>query len=171
MKKCIIGILVLTMLLCGCASYLEDGVMLLEEGKYEEAIKEFESQIEKEKQLDEAYRGIAIANYELGNYEEVVGNFEKALEYEAEATLAMYHLMASACMKCEDYENAMKYYDLVLGMEDCTEEIKKEILFNKISIHEMNADWESAKEAVNTYLEIYPDDESVIKEAEFLQTR
>ncbi len=171
MKKGIIGILILTMLLCGCANYLEDGVLLLESNDYEGAIEAFESQIEKEKQLDEAYRGIAIANYELGNYDRVVENFEKALENEAQATVAMYHLMASSCMKCEDYENAIKYYDLVLGMEDCTDEIKKEILFNKISIYEGWADWEAAKEAVNTYLESYPDDERVIKEAEFLRTR
>ena len=171
MKKSIIGIMILTMLLCGCASHLEDGVLLLEDGQYEEAIEKFELQIEKEKQLDEAYRGIAIANYELGNYEEVVGNFEKALEYEAEETLAMYHLMASACMKIEDYENAIKYYDVILGMEDCTDEIRKEILFNKISIYETWTDWEAAKEAVDTYLEFYPDDETVLKEAEFLKTR
>lgn len=171
MRKSIIGIMILTMLLCGCSSHLEDGVLLLEEGKYEEAITSFEAQIEKEKQLDEAYRGIAIANYELGNYEVVVENFEKALENEAKETVAMYHLMASACMECEDFENAIKYYDKVLAMEDCTDEIKKEILFNKISIYEGWADWESAKEAVNTYLELYPDDERVIKEAEFLQTR
>ena len=171
MKKIIASIMILAMLLTGCASYLEDGVLLLEEEKYEEAIVEFEKQIEKEKQLDEAYRGIAIANYELGNYDKVVENFEKALENEAQATVAMYHLMASSCMKCEDYENAIKYYDLVLGMEGCTDEIKKEILFNKISIYEGWADWEAAKEAVNTYLESYPDDESVIREAEFLSTR
>lgn len=171
MKKGIIGILILTMLLCGCSSKLEDGVLLLEDGQYEEAIETFEAQIEKEKQLDEAYRGIAIANYELGNYEEAVVNFEKALENEAKETAAMYHLMASACMKYEDYENAMKYYDMVLGMEDCTDEVKKEILFNKIVIYEKSADWESAKEAVDTYLESYPDDERVIKEAEFLKTR
>lgn len=171
MKKGIIGILVLTMLLCGCSSKLEDGVLLLEDGQYEAAIEAFEAQIEKEKQLDEAYRGIAIANYELGNYEEVIINFEKALENEAKETTAMYHLMASSYMKLNDTENALKYYDLVLGMEDCTDEVKKEILFNKIAIFEERADWESAKEAVNTYLESYPDDERVIKEAEFLQTR
>ncbi len=171
MKKGIIGIIILTMLLCGCTNYLEDGVLLLESNDYEGAIEAFESQIEKEKQLDEAYRGIAIANYELGNYEEVITNFEKALENEAKETVAMYHLMASSYMKLDDTENALKYYDLVLGMEDCTDEIKKEILFNKIAIYEENADWESAKEAVNTYLEFYPDDERVIKEAEFLKTR
>lgn len=171
MKKMIAAIMILAMLLTGCSSYLEDGVLLLEEEKYEEAIVEFEKQIEKEKQLDEAYRGIAIANYELGNYDKVVENFEKALENDAKETVAMYHLMASACMKCEDFENAMKYYDLVLSMEDCTEEIKKEILFNKISIYEGRADWEAAKEAVNTYLASYPNDERAIKEAEFLSTR
>ena len=171
MKKGIIGILVLMMLLCGCTAYLEDGAALLEEGKYEEAIAAFEAQVGEEKNLGEAYRGIAIANYELENYEEVVENFEKALENEAKETTAMYHLMASSYMQLEDYENAMKYYDLVLGMEDCTEEVKKEILFNKIAIYEKEADWDAAKEAVNTYLELYPNDERVMKEAEFLESR
>lgn len=171
MKKRIVLVMVLTMLLCGCTNYLEDGVLLLEDNKFEEAIEAFEGQIEKEKQLDEAYRGIAIANYELGNYEEVITNFEKALEHEAKETTAMFHLMASSYMKLNDTENALKYYDLVLEMEDCTDEVKKEILFNKIAIYEESADWEAAKDAVDAYLQLYPDDDRAIKEAEFLKTR
>ena len=170
-KKLLAGLLVVTMLLGGCGSNIRDGVAYLEEGKYEEAIAAFEAQVTEEKQLDEAYRGIAIANFELENYKECVAYFEKALENEAEQTASMYYLMATSCMQYEDYENAVKNYDLVLGMEDCSEEMKKEVLFSRVVAYEKMLDWDSAREAVNEYLQLYPDDEQAAKEAGFLETR
>ena len=74
MKKIIASIMILAMLLTGCASYLEDGVLLLEEEKYEEAIVEFEKQIEKENE-DWCDR-LAIEYWQLTNR---IGKLEKAL--------------------------------------------------------------------------------------------
>ena len=79
--------------------------------------------------------------------------------------------MATSYMQMEDYENAVAHYDLVLGMEDCTEEMKQEALFNRVVAFEKMSDWDSAREAVQTYLQIYPEDERAIKESDFLKTR
>ena len=170
-KKLLAAILAGAMLLSGCGSNIREGVTCLEEGKYEEAIEAFEVQIEEGKQVGEAYRGIAIANFELGNHEECVAYFEKALEQEVEQTASMYKLMATACIQYEDYENAIEYYESLLETDDCTEEMKKEALFNCVVMYEKLLDWESAREAVNAFLQLYPDDEKAIKEAEFLETR
>ena len=170
-KRLLAGVLVVTMLLGGCGSNIRDGVACLEEGKYEEALNSFQAEIDEEKNLGEANRGMAIAYFELGSYQEAVYYFEEALANEAEETASMYKLMATACIQYEDYENAIAYYDLVLGMDDCTEELKKEALFNRVVMYEKLLDWDSAREAVKAFLEVYPDDEQAIKESQFLETR
>ena len=43
--------------------------------------------------------------------------------------------------------------------------------YNEIICLEKTADWEMAKEKMSEYQAAYPEDESVAKEAEFLQTR
>lgn len=170
-RKGILGLVILMLLLSGCASNIREGVSLLEDGKYEEAIDAFQADVDKEKNLDEAYRGIALAYYELGSYMEAVDYFSMALENEAEETASIYHLMGTSCMQYGDYENAISNYDKALKMEDCTDEMKKEMMFNKIAAYENMADWESALDAVSEYLKVYPDDERALKEAEFLETR
>ena len=170
-KKGIISLVIILVLLSGCASNVRKGITLLEDGKYEEAICIFQEEIDDKKNLDEANRGIGIAYFEQGNYTEAKASFEEALERGAEETASIYHLLGTCSMKSEDYISAVKYYDKALKLEDCTEEMKKEMLFNKIAAYEKSADWESAKEAVSKYLEVYPDDEKAIKEAEFLKTR
>lgn len=43
--------------------------------------------------------------------------------------------------------------------------------FNAVVCYEKALDWANAKEKAAEYLEDYPDDEEMIREAEFLQTR
>ncbi|MBQ8804623.1 MAG: tetratricopeptide repeat protein [Tyzzerella sp.] len=170
-RKGFIGLIILMVLLSGCASNIREGVSLLEEGKYEDAVAKFQEDIDKEKNLDEAYRGMGIAYYEQESYAEAADCFKTALENKAEETASIYHLLGTCYLQTADYENAVSNYNKALAMEDCTEEMKKEMLFNKIAAYENLADWESAKTAVSEYLEAYPDDERAIKEAEFLETR
>ena len=170
-KKLLLGILAMTLCLNGCSSNIKDGVSLLKDGKYEEAISAFQLEIDEEKNLDEANRGIGIAYYELENYTEAVAYFGEALAQGAEESASIYQLMAASCMQLGDYENAIVNYDKALTMEDLTDAMKQEALFNSIAAYENLADWESAKEAVQTYLEVYPDDERALKEADFLKTR
>lgn len=66
MKKKVLGIVMLLGMLTGCVGNIKDGVLLLEDAKYEDAIAIFEQDIKKERNLDEAYRGIGIACFELG---------------------------------------------------------------------------------------------------------
>lgn len=58
-------------LLTGCmgTNYLEEGVSQLEEKQYEEASKSFQKEIDEEKNLDEAYRGMGIAYFEMEEFE------------------------------------------------------------------------------------------------------
>ena len=171
MKKGILGLIVVTLLMTGCSSNIKDGVSYLEEGNYEKAITAFQFAINEEKNLGEANRGMALAYYELGQYMQAMEYFLEALENETEETASLYHLMGTSCMQYGDYENTLVYFDKVLLLEDCTDTMKKEMMFNKIVVYEQMMDWDSAKIAVDNYLNSYPDDEKAIKEAEFLETR
>ena len=51
------------------------------------------------------------------------------------------------------------------------ETLLQEMKYNEIICLEKTADWEMAKEKMSEYQAAYPEDESVAKEAEFLQTR
>ena len=171
MKKIGIGILVLTLLLCGCAGAVKDGVKLLEEKNYEEAKKVFSKDIEKKKNLKEAYHGLGIACFELQEYENALEAFELALEHEEEPSAMIYGFMGACCMETEQYEKALEIYKKALGTEDITEELKQEIQFNLIAVHEYMGNWDAAKKQIEQYTKAYPDDTRVEKEADFLETR
>ena len=172
MKRVRIGMIILaTLLLGGCASNMKSAVAYLEEEKYEDAIVCFEKEIGEKKNLGEAYRGKAIALYELEDYQGAIDCFENALANKVEPTATIYRLMATSYHKLEEYESALDDYAKALAMEDCTEEMKQEMLFNEIAIYQKLGNWDAVKEKVSAYVEMYPDDSRMDKTVEFLETR
>ena len=172
MKRVGMGlILLIAVLLVGCASNIKDGITHLEEENYQAAVECFEKEIMEQKNLSEAYRGMGIAQYELGDYSAAVDAFKNALENETEKTATIYNLMGASHMQLNEYEEALDFYVQALSMEDCTEEMKQEILFNEIAIYQELGNWKTVKEKVSAYVEAYPDDERMDKTVEFLETR
>lgn len=170
-KVRLLALALAALLLCGCGSTIKDGVALLEEEKYEAAISVFTEEIEEEKNLDEAYRGIGIAYFELEEYQEAADAFENALKHEAEETAVICSFLGASYIELGNYEASLEYYEKALAKEDCTETMKQEIAFNLIAVYENLGDWESAKTQMQEYVEAYPDDTRVEKEAGFLETR
>lgn len=164
-------ILAAVCMLIGCSSNIKDGVMYLEEENYEAAISCFKEDIAEEKHLGDAYRGMGIAQYELEQYRDAIDSFENALGNNEEPTATIYTLMATCYLQVEEYESALDYYKKALAMKDCTEELRQEILFNEIAIYQELSDWETLKEKVADYVEVYPEDDRMDKTAEFLKTR
>lgn len=171
-KKVIMTMLVGTAcFLIGCKANINDGLDLLEAGKYEEAIVCFEKDIKEERNLKEAYRGIGIAQFELQDYQESVESFEKALENETEENATIYSFLGTGYFELENYEEALENYKKALSQEDCTPELKQEILWNEIAIYQEMGDWNTVKEKVADYVEAYPEDKSIEKTVEFLKSR
>lgn len=158
-------------LMTGCASRLEKGVKNLKNGEYQEAITRFEEQIEKGKELGEAYRGIGIAQFELGDYEASKEAFEQAIQNGTKESASLYHLLGTCCLELELYEEALNYYEKGTAMKDASGEVLREMQFNTIGLYEKLGDWEGAKAKVQEYISQYPEDEAALKEAEFLKTR
>lgn len=172
MKKIrIIAAVIFTLFCMGCSMNTKDGVAFLEEGKYEEAIVCFEKDIAEEKRMEEAYRGMAIAYYELQDYENALLNFQSVLnEEDAEETASLHAMMAVCFMKQDKLEEALDSYRKAQDLE-CTEEMKQEILFNEIAIYQELGNWDVVKEKVAAYVEAYPEDTRMEKTVEFLETR
>ena len=83
-------------------------------------------------------------------------------------------------MKTENYDKALEYLQagITLAEGDTGKDQEKsdttllqEMQYNEIVCYEQQADWKNAKSAMEEYQKNYPDDDSVSKEAEFLQTR
>lgn len=155
----------------GCTRPTEEGMELLEQKKYEEAVEVFQKEAESGKEQAEAYRGMGIAYWEQQKYEEAKNAFQKALDAGAEKTGTLYNLVASCEMQTGDYQSALNHYNLGLQAEGNSPELIQEMEFNQIAAYEKMYDWESAKAKAEAYIVKYPDDEVAKKEAEFLRTR
>ena len=104
MKKIRLTLLILTVgLLIGCANYMKDGLELLQTGNYEEAIASFQNEIAEEKNLDEAYRGVGIAYFELEDYSAAAEAFENALANGAEETASIYQMLGVSYLQLDEY--------------------------------------------------------------------
>ena len=164
----------------GCANPQQSGVDALEAGNYEEALADFQDMTESgsRKDVAEGYRGLGMTYYEREEYENALEAFRQAADNGAEQTIQMYNLMGICAMQTGDYAAALSYIQSGLALTHTSDgedkagtELVKEMRYNEIVCYEQQADWESARQKVTEYLEDYPDDETVQKEAEFLETR
>ena len=77
--------------------------------------------------------------------------------------------MAYCSIQEEDYESALSYVQEGQKEEDSEEQ--PALLFNEIVIYEKMADYDSAKEKLREYLELYPGDIDAVRENYLLETR
>ena len=171
-RRLITLILLLTVVLTGCGGNpYKAGIKYLEDGEYSKAATEFQSAIEEEKHLADSYRGLGIALWEEKDYAGAYEAFENAISEGTEKNVTICSLLGNCAMRIEKYEKAAEYYENALAMEDISEELAKETQYNLIAAYEYAGDVEKAKETVNAYIEKYPEDESAVREAGFLETR
>lgn len=172
MKKWILAIVFAGIfVLSGCANNVKDGVESLEAGNYEKAKTFFEQEIKREKNLDEAYRGLGIACFELEEYGDAIEAFQLALKNETDESAILYSMMGACYIEVGEYEKALDVYTKALSVEGITDEIKQEVQYNLIAVYENMADWDAAKKQMEQYMKSYPDDKRIEKEADFLETR
>lgn len=164
----------------GCANPQQSGVDALEAGNYEEALADFQDMTESgsRKDVAEGYRGLGMTYYEREEYENALEAFRQAADNGAEQTIQMYNLMGICAMQTGDYSAALEYIQSGIaltstsdGADSADAGLIREMKYNEIICCEHLADWESAKQKVTEYLNDYPDDEAMQREAEFLETR
>ena len=69
-----------------CGWHAEGGKMAMEEGKYQEAVKEFEEALKYDPSDIEAMEGLADAYCKVGRYEDAVQYYEKAISISKDKT-------------------------------------------------------------------------------------
>jgi len=172
MKKYLITLAVVAgLLLGGCNTKELSGTELLEQGSYEAAVEKFEEAIDAGRNIEEAYRGLGIAYWEMEDYQRARGAFSKALNNGAEETGTIYNFLGVCDLKMGYMENALEWFDKGLETEGNSEEMIREMEFNQIAAYEGLEDWDKVREKLDSYLAKYPDDEQAQKEADFLETR
>ncbi len=171
MKKTFFVMAFVVLFITGCAGNIKEGVSLLEAKQYEEAKAVFEKDIQKERNLNEAYRGAGIACFEMKEYEQATQYLTLALEHEGEQTPTIYAMLGASYIEMEEYDKALDAYESALAQENITESQKQEIQYNLIAVYEYMGNWDAAKTQMENYVKAYPDDTRVEKEAEFLETR
>ena len=94
----------------------------------------------------------------------------------------MYQLTGSSLLKSGQYKEAVKEFlkGIELGTILIEREDKKaeeyaikvqEMRYNLIICYEKMGEWENARNTAEAYLDDYPDDKEVEREADFLETR
>lgn len=171
-KKWILTVIIAgSFIFSGCANNVKSGVESLEAENYDKAKACFTQEIETGKNLDEAYRGLGIACFELEEYEDAIEAFELAVKNETEETAVLYSMMGACYIETAEYEKALDVYTKALSMEDITDDMNQEIQYNLIAVYENMADWDAAKKQMESYKKAYPDDKRIEKESDFLETR
>lgn len=83
-----------------------------------------------------------------------------------EVAAEAYNGLALCDINEENYEGALK--NIQKGLEYDDSEVKQSLLFNEICVYEYLKDWDSARQKVKEYVQLYPTDEAGIREKAFL---
>ena len=75
--KALLVVVCTGVLLTACGNPSQKGVEYLEDGKYDQAIEQFEQAVDKKKNVGDAYRGIGIAKWEKKDYKGARKAFKK----------------------------------------------------------------------------------------------
>ena len=173
MKTKLLAVILCTtcMAMTGCANHIRNGIVHLENEQYKEAVASFEEQVEKGKDLDQAYHGLFLAYYGLGEYQTALDMCAEGVSAGMTKTDTVYCMEGNCYLELAQYDEAILAYEAGLSLARVSEENQKEMMFNRVAASEYAGDWERAKEYATLYLKLYPDDEDMQKEAKFLQTR
>ncbi len=178
-----ISTFIAVLFLSGCGNNnVQRGLKHMEAKEYKEAEAAFEQSIEEGKNKAEAYRGLGMACFEQKKYKEAAKAFQKVKENDGKETVVLHQLTGSSLLKAGQYKEAAEEFikGIDLGRILMEQEEKKgqdysvkvkEMRRNLIVCYEKMGQWEEARNTAESYLEDYPDDKEVEREADFLETR
>lgn len=182
-KRILISALTAVVFLSGCGNHsVQLGLKHLEVKEYKEAEAAFEQSIQEGKNKVEAYRGLGMACFEQKKYKEAADAFQKVRDHGGKETVALHQLTGSSLLEAGKYKEAtqefLKGIDLGTVLMEREEKKEqdyaakvKEMRRNLIVCYEKMGQWEEARNTAEAYLEDYPEDEEVEREADFLETR
>lgn len=135
-------------------------------GDYENAENDLKEAVERDYPMAQIYLGKLY--FAAGDREKAREAYEQCMDTE-ELKAEACNGMAYCSIQEEDYESALSYVQEGQKEEDSEEQ--PALLFNEIVIYEKMADYDSAKEKLREYLELYPGDIDAVRENYLLETR
>ena len=177
-------------------SYINEGAEQLAAGNLELALEYFEQAILHEEELALAWRGMGLTLFRQNQFGEARVALEMALELGSEPTATFYHMLGFVAMRAGDFQDAIDFFDAGIARidsileeagatwsdlaggkesdalaEDVSIETLRSLKYNRIMAHQNLANWDVARELASAYLQMFPDDEVIQREYEFLRTR
>lgn len=95
--------------------------------------------------------------------------FQEYLEKEKKNTSGGYNGLVLCDLAEENYESALE--NVQRGLAEAQSDQMQELLFNEVVIYEKSLDFQTAQEKADEYLQMFPDDERMRTEKEFLDSR
>lgn len=115
------------------------------------------------------------ATYYLGKTWESLGEYNYAasvyvayLQNQGESAL-IYNQLALCNMELGDYDGALSALQSGLDLGDAA--LRQTLSFNQIVAYERTGDFKQAAQLMAQYVQVYPDDETAVREYEFLRSR
>jgi tetratricopeptide (TPR) repeat protein len=169
-------------------SYINEASEQLAAGNLELALINFRQAIVYEEELPLAWRGVGMIYFRQNELAQAREALEIALELGGEATPIIYNMLGVTAMRASDFQDAINFFDAGIEMFDLEEsrvsfedinleedgintEVIQSMMANRILAHQRLANWGEARELARLHLELFPDDERVQREYEFLRTR
>lgn len=105
---------------------------------------------------------------QLGDYNYATSVYKNYLAENVEAA-EIYNQLGLCKLKSEEYEDALSAFKSAANVEN--NGMERTLLFNQIVAHEYTGNFKQAYVLMEEYLKKYPEDETAIREFEFLKTR
>lgn len=142
------------------------GIIALRQGNTDEALKKLTEALKEGD--DESSLELGKVYMEQNDTQKASEMFNAYLEKHKEDTEVINQL---GCMAADEgeYDTAIAYFEQGLSVENAAD--RRELLKNEIAAYEKKGDFQTAKTKMEEYLQSYPEDEAVQREAVFLQTR
>jgi len=180
-------VLLFAFLFVGCAepepNEIQKASELLLAGNLPEALAYFEKSVALEEELDLAWRGIGFVKFQMNDFEGAALAFTTALEQGAEESPVIYNILGTHAMRELNFEGAIYYFEQGIALIEAVgvdgdaeaewdyQELQQSLKHSRIVAYERMFRWERARELIEEYIMLYPDDAEAKREAEFLRTR
>ena len=143
----------------------DKGRMFYHVGKYNEAVTVLEKLDKKKYEDVSLYLGMC---YEaMGDYNYAASVYNGGLENSTNP--ALYNQLGLCEMARLDYQKALDAFQSAMKIEN--NGMMQTLLFNEIMAYEYLGEYQKAAVLMESYLKNYPDDETALREQQFLSTR
>lgn len=133
-------------------TYANRGLDFYKEGKFEEAIEQFNKAIEINPEISGLYRGLGGAYLELGDYGKAIENFEKALSMNPNNPNT-YNGLGEVYYQIGDYDKAIEYFKEAINIDS---NYDKAYIGLGLTYYYSSRRYKEAEEKFNEALEIDP---------------